>query len=336
MGLSLYSPPMRNLLLLIVAGLLLNGCKNELEINAPWVETPVVYGFLDAYKDTQYIRIEKTYQNSVNQTTKEAAQIADSLYFDTLQVRVYSNLNEEYHFNKVALPKTPGLFENGTHYIYQCVGFKPGASGIAKKYWLEIKNPKSGKTYVSSSTSLVDSTRFGVAGNIMNITSPDVNGNIGSVYYKTAVGQNAKIYDLFIRLNYQENYTNGTSANKYLDYFIQKNWEIDNTIVSYQSIFKARTYVDFLKTSIDSLPTIQDRKYLSIVYYASGGTADLAFLTDLSQPSTTIVPKNTQYTNIPGALGIFSSLSINTVSPNFPVNNKVKETIVAEVPQFQP
>ena len=66
----------------LAALIVLSACKNEIDINAPYKDIPVVYGFLDQNQATQYIRIQKLYQNAANQTTDQGAKIADSLYFD--------------------------------------------------------------------------------------------------------------------------------------------------------------------------------------------------------------------------------------------------------------
>ena len=63
-------------------------CKNDIDINAPYKDVAIVYGFLDQNQGTQYIRIEKLYQNSSTQTTAEGAQYPDSLYFDSLYVKI--------------------------------------------------------------------------------------------------------------------------------------------------------------------------------------------------------------------------------------------------------
>ena len=36
-------------------------CKTEVELNAPWKNTPVVYGLLETGRDTQYIKINKCF-----------------------------------------------------------------------------------------------------------------------------------------------------------------------------------------------------------------------------------------------------------------------------------
>ena len=337
---------MRNCFIILLVALIFNSCKNDLEINANWIETPVVYGFIDAYADTQYIRVEKTYQNSVDMSTKAGAQIADSLYFDsTLQVKVihYNYLKfDTLTFKRVALQKQDGIFQSGTNYIYQYV-YKPGKGSINDLYWLYIYNPKSGKTYVSDKTSLVDSTSFPKIENSVNFTSPDQQGNIGSFYYHTVLGQNAKIYDLFVRMNYIEHYADNTQSSKYIDYFFQKNWVIDASTTDFiNNVFKARAYIDYLTSNLPATDNVISRTYVNMQYYASGGASELAYLTALSQPSGTIVPKNTQHfikntyaANEPKALGIFSSLSIHAITPTFPSGSDASLKIaLKQVPLF--
>jgi hypothetical protein len=50
---------LQNLIILILLGITFNSCKNDLEINAPYEDTAVVYGFLDQNQPVQYIRIQK-------------------------------------------------------------------------------------------------------------------------------------------------------------------------------------------------------------------------------------------------------------------------------------
>lgn len=329
----LYSQPMKNTLLFLLVCLSLTSCDNELDINAAWVETPVVYGFIDAYQDTQYIRIQKTYQNSATMTIREGAQIADSLYFDTLVVRVFGSDGRIDTFHKVPLPKQEGIFQQGNHFVYRRTGFKPGTAGIGKLYRLEILNPKTGKTWVSNATGLVDSARFGTSGNFVSITVPGLSGEMGSASYNMNAGTNSAIYDLFIRFTYLETYTDNSSKVKYVDYVLQKNWPSNGSGSRYYIAVPGQNYIDFLKSVIKNNPAVSSRTYLKTENFACGGTADLAFVTDLSQPSATIVPKNTQYTNIPGALGIFSSLSVHSIRSRETKPDKLAEAIKL-LPQF--
>lgn len=324
---------MKKVVYFVLLALGFSSCENDLDINAAWVETPVVYGFIDAFKDTQDIRIQKTFQNSADMSIREGAQLVDSLYFDSLVVRVISSDGRIDTFHKVPLPKQSGVFQNGTHYIYRRIGFKPGNSGISKLYRLEIFNPASGKSYISNSTSLVDSARFGTSGNFIGLTPASATGEMGSVSYNMVAGANSAIYDLFIRFYYLETYIDNSSQIKYIDYVLQKNWPSSGSASRYTISLYGKSYFDYLSTSIKFNSNVSSRTYLRVENFACGGTADLAYITDLSQPSATIVPKNTQYTNIPGALGIFSSLSVHSIRLRETKPDKLAE-VVKLLPQF--
>lgn len=63
-------------------------CSTDVELNAPYMRTPVVFGLLDASQDTQWVRINRTWLGPGNQF--DAAAIADSSEYPAgdLQVRV--------------------------------------------------------------------------------------------------------------------------------------------------------------------------------------------------------------------------------------------------------
>ena len=91
---------------------LLCSCDNTLEINADWRETPVVMAFIDLTQDSQIIRIQKTYQNSIDKTTAEVAQIADSLYMRNITVNIHNTGNPTLvkSFSRVSPRKEEGFF----------------------------------------------------------------------------------------------------------------------------------------------------------------------------------------------------------------------------------
>ncbi|MFN3445800.1 MAG: hypothetical protein ACK44D_08675, partial [Bacteroidia bacterium] len=124
---------MKNWILPFLAGiLLLPACDNTLDINAPYRETPVVYAIIDLGQDSQIFRIQKTYQNDVNKTTEEVAQIADSLYMKNITVKVVNANNQNLFrdFKRLAPRKEAGFFSNkdSSYWGQQTPGFfTPGS-----------------------------------------------------------------------------------------------------------------------------------------------------------------------------------------------------------------
>lgn len=279
--------------------LLLASCDNEIDINAPWVETPVVFGLLDADTNVQYIRIQKTYLNSVDQTTDQGAQYPDSLYFDTLVVKVFSSTGQEFNFVKTPYPKDDGFFTNEKHVVYRATGFQPN---INSTYRLNIFSPKSGKTYVSN-TSVVARSNISTSSPIFIRYGPTVSNRAN---YRVTPGANSVIIDAVIRLKYLEYPVGNPSAavTKFVDYFDKQSHELKST-GDYQNSIDLVSMFDVMATKIPVNNAVE-RRFLSIDYVFYAGTTDLKLVIDLSKPSQSLVQVNPEFSNIEGGLGIFT------------------------------
>jgi hypothetical protein len=280
--------------------LITSSCKNDLEINAPWKETPVVYAFIDPNTTTQYFRIQKTYQNSTDLTTAEGAQINDSLYFDTIQVKVTGG-NQAYTFYKTTtIPKDGGFFSSGAHFLYACDNF-PGV--YDQTYSLTIYSPKTGNSYFAS-TRCVGASK---------ITSLKLNFNATNLYsshsIKTSVSQGSSILSQVMRLVYIE-YTKGTTNYDTLsaDFTFDPNNQPYNSNTG-NFVLLNKIFINAIKNVIPDKGASIERQVVGIDFINVGGAKELADLIELSKPSASIVQKKVDYSNISDGLGIFSSRS---------------------------
>lgn len=300
----------------VFAGLLIAGCKNEIDINAPWKETPVIYSFLDVNKTTQYIRVQKTYQNSIDLTTAEGAQISDSLYFKNVTVKVIASNGATYNFTKVdTLPKNEGFFASDVNFIYQNASMPVDPS---RTYSLQVTSGETGTTYTSNT---------GIVGkaDIMSI-SPDYKLYIrpyldyNRLLYQFKPGSSAAIYDVAVRFWYYEypNGNPGAKVSKSIDYFLDKGWIVDAASGKTYLLTSAE-WVFYLKSVLKTDNSVT-REFKQVDYVAIGGSKEMKDIIDLSKPSAVIVQRKTDYSNINGGLGIFSSRS-ETVKANIPMQN---------------
>jgi hypothetical protein len=279
--------------------LIANSCKNDIEINAPWKETPVVYAFVDPNTSTQFFRIQKTYQNSTNLTTAEGALITDSLYFDTLSVKVTDG-STTYLFQKSKnVPKDDGFFASGAHFLYECKNF---TGVLSRNYTLHMYSPKTGNTYSASTRCIGPSAVSTVA---LRFDATNVNS---TSTIKTTRSSEATTYSQIMRLVYLE-YPIGTTGGDtlYADYIFSDQLEKYNVT---NGNFKIRTqnFVNGIKNTIPEKSGKQ-RKIIRIDFINVGGGKELADLIEISKPSLSIVQKRVDYTNITDGLGIFSSRS---------------------------
>ncbi len=290
-------------LLLILAGISsIFACKNEIEINAPYKDIAVVYAFLDQNQPIQYIRIQKMYQNAANQTTAEGAQIADSLYFDSLVVTLTNkSTGVVYNCYRVdTIPKNSGFFSTAKNTLYATS--IPKTNNVNEQYFLNIYYPK-GNINFSGTTRMVKDPEIE---NRKMIIRTDLNNHNSLMRYTT--GQNAFLYDLTMRFHYQEFQTKDTttlSTDKYIDFNLKINKQVKAS-TRYDEFISSKVYLEFLKTQFKEEANIF-RKAAGFEFIAYGGSSEFLDLKSLSEPNISIVQKNPIYSNISNGIGIFSS-----------------------------
>lgn len=295
---------MKNWILPFLAGiLLLPACDNTLDINAPYRETPVVYAIIDLGQDSQIFRIQKTYQNDVNKTTEEVAQIADSLYMKNITVKVVNANNQNLFrdFKRLAPRKEAGFFSNkdSSYWGQQTAGFfTPGS-----RYTLRIKSNETDKEYIGTTTATGPANiRLGGAINLTDLS----NGNFS--YAVDKIGDNVFMFDLLIRLNYWEiNKASNDSTLNYVDYYVRRD-------VLFTSVQNGRISLGVSKqgllghlTSNISANAAVTRKFNSIEFVVTGFNSDYNDMIQTNKPSGSIIPKVSDYSNISNGIGVFAS-----------------------------
>ena len=307
-------------------------CKNDIDINAPWLETPVVFGLLDANSNVQYIRIQKTYQNSISQNTQQGAQYPDSLYFDSLVVKVTSTSSESFTFNKITAPKESGFFTSDEAYIYTA-DFRPRADG--RVYNLEIFSPQTGKTYRGRTFIMgIADTAQAPSGLPYSIRLRTDSVSFFNVRFKP--GANTFVYDTYVRLRYTEFNTNGDSSQKIVEFPISQNLLTRDISASEYTrrVVSAPDMLGFFRTELSNDPTVS-RKFRGLDYIFAGGSQDLKLFIDISRTQNSFVQNKPEFSNIDNGLGIFSSRSISTFS-NVVLADKASLDAINSLPRFTP
>ncbi|MFI5222096.1 MAG: hypothetical protein ACHQK8_07210 [Bacteroidia bacterium] len=297
--------------------LFFQSCDNTLDINAPYKETPVVFGFLDPGQTTQYIRITKTFQNSTNITPQQAAQDPNLLYFDTLVVklvRIYTNpiriSYDTFDFYKTnAILKDQGYFSNALNFLYACdykfdTAFKSNSS-----YKLIIYNPKSGNSYYAV-TSIVGTAGI-MTGNFSLFTLDFYYDSPDWLFFQWDPAPNAFVYSPIIRYHYKEGPKGQTpSTPKTVDQVVYPN------IDPYHASINALAFNQFLINSFGGIDTktgndssVFSRTMISIDYVVLAGSSDLATASNFSKPNTSLLQVMPLYSNIPDCIGLFTSRS---------------------------
>jgi hypothetical protein len=312
------------------------GCSNDIEINAPYQDIAVVYSFLDQNEPIQYIRIQKVYQNNAGLSTSEGAQISDSLYFDSLEVSI-TNVNTKvvYPCTKIdTIPKeaasdTTGIFGNSKHFLYACKIPKNPNNEVDDIYQLFIRVPKSGKTFRATTKIVKDAS-------IEARTIPLRTAPANTAFpFRFITGKNSFLYDLVVRFKYKEMNVNDTSIfnNKYIDYYVQRSKKYTYSLSINTESVVSINFINHIKSNL-VYDVSKTRRTLGIEFIAYGGSEELRDYIDLNKPNTSIVPKNTEYSNIENGKGIFTSRNY-TVQNGVVLDEISYEVLRKELPNFK-
>ncbi len=312
---------MKNIFIVLVLILtIFTSCKNDVKLNADYKEIMVVYGLLDKNDTVHYIRIQRAFQNT-NVTAQSISQKPDSLYFDSLEVKITDlTTAQSYILTKdISVIKDTGYFQNKLNILYRFTGILTSEH----RYSLLIKNSYTDNR-VSSETVIV--------GNPQQITSPpgdtfDIlpNKKIRAIFRS---GVNARAYDVFYRFKYDEfdSITGILNAQKQIDYYVQRSG-LTTTLnggEDIEQIIESEDLIRFIGNSIPVSPGIKRVATFLDAFYA-GAADDLNVYLDVSKPSIGIVQKKPEFSNITNGYGVFSSRSV--FFKKHPVNTATQKTL---------
>jgi len=325
----------------IIASVLgLNSCSEELPYEGDSVVTPVVIGLLDKADSLHYVKLTRSFAGNNNALL--VAQIADSSYYEDVEVRV-----EEYTPNNGSGPlvlrrtwiladtlltnKEPGAFYSPNQKVYYfktdvynalappsdvstdpTVALKPTAT------YKFVAVVNGGEYTVNAETNLVDN---------INITYPISAGSFSFANYtglafvdysntncKANIGNSAKsskVVDARIKITIRE-FFNGVPTDKTFFWKLGElnGSDITSDVVTLPAL--GQNFYNVVKQNVTNDPSIDKRQLISMTLIYTGGSDELSKYILVNQPSTSLAQNKPIYTNVScsdgrQALGIFSS-----------------------------
>lgn len=292
-------------------------CKNDIDINAEWKEIAVVYGLLDIGQTVQYIRIEKAYLNQKEDAVRLAG-ISDSLYFDSLSVKIIGmdasgNIQQNFILKEDSnIPKDTGIFGTTTHVLYR----GDFAANPTLTYKIEITNPRSGSKY-ESYTPIVQRIRWLNFPTEFSFT-PDKKSTL-----RILSGKNARAYDVNIQLHIREkNKISGDSQVVMLKYLAVSSSPLAS-LKGFEEVYlvlNGKLIFDYLAKNLVPDSSITRRLIRADIIVSGAGEEFYNYLS-INKPSLGIVQKKPEYSNITNGLGIFSSRETNYFLNNLNISD---------------
>lgn len=287
--------------------ILSSACSTDLEVNAPYEETAVVYGLLDFNQPRQYIKVMKTFQNGTGNAF-DYAKITDSLYFKDITVKLIKRSNGQAIVLQKdnSIPMKPGIFANDSNFIY----YTDEKLNKGETYDLEVTDNISKKKF-GGSTRLVDSVNWVNPYRSIIIPFEVKTTQFYSVIWETA--SQAFLYDLVLRIHYTDYNYNAQgqlidSVNQVIDWPAATSVKTPTLAGGDRQFYSVKqpNLFSFLAANIPVKNNVKRRAYW-VDFSLTGASEELSTYVQLNTPSFGVVQKTSQYTNITNGLGIFSS-----------------------------
>ncbi len=307
---------MTRLLLALAAVITFGACTTDFELEAPWKDIPVVYGFIDLQDTAHYIRVEKAFLQPGG-NANAIAQIVDSLYYDPSVIVQLEKRNTGQRFtlqrvdgNAEGYPRQSGPFASAPNYLYK---IRSSAINLSPEQPVRlIINRGNGLPEVTAETTVLGplTPRATAPGSPLNL-------DYGRpLVFSWDIPPSSAIFDLRMRIHYREIGPNG-SENKTLEWVLKRDLEKPqpNTENMRFDDLKGEDFFRFVGSSIDASQNRQ-RIFQSIDIVFTAGGNELRDLIRVERANTGITSSQAipVYTNLSEGRGIFSSRTTTTRS----------------------
>ncbi len=316
---------------------MLQACETEVDLNAPYKSTTVVFGLIDPAADTQWVKVNKTFLGEGNNL--EYAMIRDSSEynfseFKRLVVEKVENgsVVEEYPLleKEISNKSVNGVFYGPEQTVYF---FKTPAGGLNEDAQYRLVCDFHNRQDVTATTNLVKSgsALFQIPQQGSSLTLAQTTGGGLSVNYNDNVTvkwtpvENAELYDFALRFYYTEKrYSDLGHTNLVSELETFTDWTIgqfkSENLVSQAGFltlqFNAEPFFAYLKNTLDADPLVVRQ----IGYFDGTRTRcfeirmalaneELRTYFEVNSPVTGVIQERPTYTNVVGGLGLFASRS---------------------------
>ncbi len=290
----------------------ISGCDNTVDVNAPWEEITIVYGLLDPRDTTHYLKINKAFLNKNKDAETIARRNPDSLYHNhniraRLQEINNGQVQKSVALEKVRLKtKEPGLFPHPGNMMYKGKmvlnpenRYKLVIDSLKDQNQVTAQTPVLGKLILRSPTS-----QFPRAPNTFSFAET------GEITFDGRTGKHAFFYKFQMNMIYKN--INKNTGKSYWDttewvFFPEKNTrQTDREDFEYR--LPSDQFFEMVSSRLASDKAIKRPiSDLKVKLIVTGGAEEIFNYLEVNKPSTSIVQKKPEYTNINNGRGIFSS-----------------------------
>ncbi|MCB9195427.1 MAG: DUF4249 family protein [Flavobacteriales bacterium] len=292
-------------------------CSTDVDINAPYETTAVVYGFVEPVQDTQFVKINRTYLGDGNNA--EYAAINDSTMFSSVNGTVdkimKGTVQESYDLQEMWVTDLEdGIFYTDSQKVFYWIP----AGGIDDEATYEINlDINEGEKIVSAVTEVVGFVNFkqtfrnkvvntnGVALANTSTVGENVYNDLGIEW---GAATNGKRYQVKLVFNYEEHTTADTtmrSISTTLGSIVGQTSDVD-----FFQNYNGENFYVFVANRLQNDPneaSIVKRVAHGLEFHIVVADENLHTYMEVNEPASGIVSERPIFTNISNGYGLFAS-----------------------------
>ena len=321
----------------VLVGLAFLSCKTDFDINAPYKPIPIIYGLLDQSKDTQFVKINKSFIGDGNNVNY--ASINDSLLFSNVSARVeqyapgLSSPFKLYDLQELWVGNLQsGIFYEDSQKVYY---FVPDAPLNDEHLYQLVVSVDDVQEDITAQTRLLDGSSlsfdylFSLSFGINGLNFADVNLGTSDVFYSPQIKWNTaprgKRYELTMSFRYNE-ITSNSSIPKTIYWSLGTQTAIGNgdALNDSEKMFvnlSGEQFFEMVNSRLMDYPNeaqVVKREIVAVDFIVSAGNEDLNTYIEVNEPATGVVTERPTFTNISGdGIGLFASKCEVAITGNF-------------------
>ena len=313
--------------------LIFSSCSTDFELNAPYETIPVVYGLLDQSKDTQFVKINRSFLGYGNNV--DYAAINDCTHFENVvavleEYNEFGNLIDHDTLKELMVGNLqPGIFYEDSQKVYY---LETDNDSLKEEntYHLKVSVPDKGLNF-DAETDLIKGTWLNfkfqtilyLAGSGFKVADVDLATTEDGYLEQTlrwTTAERGKRYELMLRLHYTEVYNDLSEQEKYLEWNLGRQISVSSS--GGEEMFKdvsGSSFFNFVETQLQNYENEDQvmKRVLgmdAVEIILTAGNEDLNTYMQVNEPVTGIVTERPIFTNVNNGIGIFASKYSTKVS----------------------
>ena len=313
--------------------LIFSSCSTDFDLNAPYETIPVVYGLLDQSKDTQFVKINRSFLGYGNNV--DYAAINDCTHFENVvavleEYNEFGNLIDHDTLKELMVGNLqPGIFYEDSQKVYY---LETDNDSLKEEntYHLKVSVPDKGLNF-DAETDLIKGTWLNfkfqtilyLAGSGFKVADVDLATTEDGYLEQTlrwTTAERGKRYELMLRLHYTEVYNDLSEQEKYLEWNLGRQISVSSS--GGEEMFKdvsGGSFFNFVETQLQNYENEDQvmKRVLgmdAIEIILTAGNEDLNTYMQVNEPVTGIVTERPIFTNVNNGIGIFASKYSTKVS----------------------